>query len=42
MCIYIDLMMSLADASLAPDEQALLERFVVEVDHDKIVLCGSV
>jgi predicted nucleotidyltransferase len=33
MCIYIDPMMSLADASLAPDEQALLERFVVELEQ---------
>jgi hypothetical protein len=35
MCIYIDLMMSLADASLAPDEQALLERFVVELKPER-------
>jgi predicted nucleotidyltransferase len=33
MCIYIDPMISLADASLAPDEQALLERFVVELEQ---------
>jgi predicted nucleotidyltransferase len=33
MCIYIDPMMSLTDASLAPDEQALLERFVVELEQ---------
>lgn len=33
MCIYIDSMMSLADASLAPDEQALLERFVAVLER---------
>jgi predicted nucleotidyltransferase len=31
MCIYIDSMMSLTEASLSPDEQTLLERFVVEL-----------
>lgn len=33
MCIYIDSMMSLANASLTPDEQALLERFVAVLER---------
>lgn len=31
--IYIDFMMSLTDASLSPDERALLERFVTELQQ---------
>ncbi|HEY3959486.1 MAG TPA: nucleotidyltransferase domain-containing protein [Solirubrobacteraceae bacterium] len=33
MYIYIDSMMSLTDASLSPDEQMLLERFVFELEQ---------